>query len=91
LEFKFAVIAPDSSGRNDRNEKYRLSNSRLDSVFPQLAVRDCRFVLPKPEISLRPAQLAAQFRLNALSEPRQLPTRVLVVLARVAEKAYEIG
>jgi hypothetical protein len=39
-------VAPDSSRRNNRYEKHRLSDGRLDFGFPQLAMRDCSFVLP---------------------------------------------
>src|SRR5262249_27223927 len=46
FEFKFAEAAFDSGRRNDRKEKSRLSDSRLDPVFPHLAMRDCSFVLP---------------------------------------------
>jgi hypothetical protein len=45
FKFKFAIMAVDRPGRDDRNKEYRLLDSLLDFGFPQLARSDRLLIL----------------------------------------------
>ena len=88
LELDPAVCAGGRARRHDRNEEDRFPDRALDLVLPQRTLRNRRRVLPQPEIA---AELQTQLTVDAQPQSRQCAGRMLIVLARVAEEADELG
>src|ERR1700730_12244623 len=87
IKFVLAMGTANCARRHDWNEKGGFGDRPLDFICPQRAVRNCRRVLPQPDIA---PQLQTQFVVDARPQPRQGSARMLVVTARIAEKADKL-
>jgi hypothetical protein len=87
FELEPTMGAGDSTWGHDGNAKSRFVDRPLDFFFPERAMGDCGRVLPQPNFA---PELQTQFIVDARPQSRQGSARMLVVTARIAEKADKL-